>query len=77
MRQVEPLIDDVRRVLDRSLHCVVLDLRERLVRQTNLGRWLVAKLEADLFSRVLGVPVRREEESAGGLYRAVFSFGEL
>jgi predicted ArsR family transcriptional regulator len=33
---------------------------------------LVAKLEADLFTRVLGVPVKREEECAGGLYRAIF-----
>lgn len=35
---------------------------------------LVAKLEADLFSRVLGTPVQREETWAGGLYRVQFSF---
>jgi predicted ArsR family transcriptional regulator len=35
---------------------------------------LIAKLEADLFTRVLGAPVKREEECAGGLYRAVFSW---
>jgi predicted ArsR family transcriptional regulator len=33
---------------------------------------LVAKLEGDLFQRLLGTPVQREEESASGLYRVVF-----
>jgi predicted ArsR family transcriptional regulator len=33
---------------------------------------LVAKLEADLFQRLLGTPVEREETSASGLYRVVF-----
>lgn len=35
---------------------------------------LMAKLEADLYSRVLGQPVLREENEAGGLYRMVYSF---
>jgi predicted ArsR family transcriptional regulator len=34
---------------------------------------LVAKLEADLFTRLLGVPFRRSEANAAGLYRAEFS----
>jgi predicted ArsR family transcriptional regulator len=33
---------------------------------------LVAKLEADMFQRLLGVPVQREETNASGLYSAVF-----
>ena len=33
---------------------------------------LVAKLEADMFQRLLGTPVQREETSASGLYCAVF-----
>lgn len=33
---------------------------------------LIAKLESDLFTRVLGVPIKREEECSGALYRAVF-----
>ena len=35
---------------------------------------LVAKLETDLFSKVLGTPVERGEHCAGGLYRAEFKF---
>jgi len=48
--EVEALVYDVRRVLDGSLHRVVLDLRERLVGQTNLGRRFVAELESHDFS---------------------------
>jgi hypothetical protein len=33
---------------------------------------LVAKLEADLFQRLLGAMVEREEMSVSGLYRVVF-----
>lgn len=36
---------------------------------------IVAKLEADMFQRLLGVPVRREEDTASGLFRAVFHVG--
>ena len=36
---------------------------------------LVAKLEADMFQRLLGTAVRREETNASGLFRATFSFG--
>ncbi|MEQ1851850.1 MAG: hypothetical protein ABMA01_09695 [Chthoniobacteraceae bacterium] len=35
----------------------------------------VAKLEEELFGRVLGVPVVRHEENAAGLYRAEFKIG--
>jgi predicted ArsR family transcriptional regulator len=33
---------------------------------------LVAKLEADLFQRILRAPIRREEQTASGLYCATF-----
>jgi len=33
---------------------------------------LVAKLEADMFQRLIGTPVQREETSASGLYCAIF-----
>ena len=35
---------------------------------------LVARLESDLFQRLLHVPISREETVASGLYRATFSF---
>lgn len=34
---------------------------------------IIARLESELFSRVLGIPIQRVEETAGGLYRAAFS----
>ena len=37
---------------------------------------LIARLEIQLFARLLGVPVRREETSAAGLFRATFVCGE-
>jgi predicted ArsR family transcriptional regulator len=36
---------------------------------------IIARLEADLFQRLLHAPVRREEDNASGLYRAVFHVG--
>jgi predicted ArsR family transcriptional regulator len=36
---------------------------------------LVAKLEADLFQRLLGAAVQREESTASALYRATFTIG--
>jgi predicted ArsR family transcriptional regulator len=36
---------------------------------------VVAKLETDLFHRVLGAPVRREEAGASGLFLATFHIG--
>jgi len=38
---------------------------------------LIARLESEMFARLLGVPVRREETSAAGLFRAMFVCGEL
>jgi predicted ArsR family transcriptional regulator len=36
---------------------------------------IVARLEAELFQRLLGVPVRREETSVSGLFLATFTIG--
>ena len=36
---------------------------------------LVAKLESDMFQRLLGTAVQREEANASGLYRATFTIG--
>ena len=38
---------------------------------------LIARLESEMFARLLGVAVRREEMSAAGLFRATFVCGEL
>ena len=57
--------DDPLQIIEH--HSPILDL---------LRAWpLVAKLETEMFQRLLGVPVRREEISASGLYRATFSIG--
>ena len=37
---------------------------------------LLARLEREMFARLLGVPVRREETCAAGLFRATFFCGE-
>ena len=34
---------------------------------------LIARLETEMFHRLLGAPVRREETSIGGMFRAVFT----
>lgn len=36
---------------------------------------IVPKLETDMFQRLLGVPVQREEDTVSGLFRAVFHIG--
>lgn len=36
---------------------------------------IVARLETDLFQKLLGAPVRRDEETASGLFRATFTIG--
>ena len=36
----------------------------------------IARLETEIFQRLLGVPVRREETSVGGMFRAVFIIGD-
>src|ERR1700681_2227781 len=38
-------VDDVGRLLDRALYCVVLDVRKRLVGETDLRRWLVPEFQ--------------------------------
>jgi predicted ArsR family transcriptional regulator len=38
---------------------------------------LVAKLETELFQRLLGVAVQREEAVASALYRATFTIGGM
>jgi predicted ArsR family transcriptional regulator len=48
-------------------HSPILDL---------LRAWpVVAKLETEMFQRLLNTPVHREETNASGLYRATFSIG--
>ena len=36
---------------------------------------IVAKLEADLFQRLIGAPVQREEDTTSGLFRVIFRIG--
>ena len=49
-------------------HSPILDL---------LRAWpMVAKLESEMFAKILHVPVRREEESASGLFAATFLCGD-
>lgn len=51
-------------------HCPILDLMREFP--------LVARLEGEMVGRVLGVAVRREEQSVSGLYSVAFVFrGEL
>ena len=38
---------------------------------------IVAKLESEMFTRLLGTPVRREESSVSGLYCATFFCGNI
>ena len=45
-------------------HCPILDLLRAFP--------IVAKLESEMFSRLLGAPVRREENSVSGLYCVTF-----
>jgi len=47
-------------------HCPYLDVLKAYP--------LVAKLETELFAKLLGVPIHREEHHAGGQYRAEFWF---
>lgn len=49
-------------------HSPILDL---------LGAFpLIARLETEMFHRLLGVPVQREETSSGGMFRATFVLAE-
>ena len=65
MAGVEKGSDGRMRIIEH--HCPFLDVLRAYP--------VVAKLEAELFSRLIGVPVERREENAGGLYRADFFIG--
>jgi predicted ArsR family transcriptional regulator len=65
MAGVEEGSDGRMRVVEH--HCPFLDVLRAYP--------VVARLEADLFSRLIGVPVERREENAAGLYRVEFVIG--
>lgn len=65
MAELEAGADDLRIV---EHHSPILDVLRAFP--------IVAKLEAELFQRVLGTPVRREEATASGLFRATFFVAE-
>jgi predicted ArsR family transcriptional regulator len=37
---------------------------------------LIARLETEMFQRLLGTSARREETSVGGMFRVVFEIGD-
>lgn len=49
-------------------HSLILDLLRAFP--------IVVKLETEMFTRLLGAPVRREESSVSGLYCATFQCGD-
>lgn len=66
MSEFEPSRDGTLQIVEH--HSPILDL---------LRAWpVVAKLETEMFQRLLNAPVRREEATASGLYRATFSIGD-
>lgn len=65
MAGVEQGSDGRMRIVEH--HCPFLDVLRAYP--------VVARLDADLFSRLIGVPVERREENAAGLYRAEFIIG--
>ena len=65
MAELEKGADGKMRIVEH--HCPFLDVLHAYP--------VVARLEADLFRRLLGVPVERHEENAAGLYRAEFVIG--
>lgn len=65
MSECERDAHDVLRIVEH--HSPILDLLRAFP--------LVAKLETDLFQRLLGVAVERTEDVASGLYRATFALG--
>ena len=65
MTDVEQGSDGRLRIVEH--HCPFLDLLRAYP--------VVAKLETELFRRLIGVPVERREENATGLYRAEFIVG--
>ena len=62
MAQLECGSDGLLRIVEH--HCPFLDVLRAYP--------VVVRLEAELFRRLLGVPVERHEENAAGLYRAEF-----
>ena len=65
MADAEQGRDEKLRIVEH--HCPFLDVLRAYP--------VVAKLEVELFRRLIGVPVERREENAAGLYRAEFVVG--
>ncbi len=65
MAEVEGGTDGLMRIVEH--HCPFLDLLRAYP--------AVARLEVEMFRKLLGVPVERHEENAAGLYRAEFVIG--
>ena len=65
MAELERGSDGRLRIIEH--HCPFLDVLRAYP--------VVARLEVDLFRRLLGVSVERHEENAAGLYRAEFAIG--
>ena len=65
MAELERGSDGRMRIVEH--HCPFLDVLRAYP--------VVARLEVELFRRLLGVPVERREENAAGLYRAEFVIG--
>jgi predicted ArsR family transcriptional regulator len=63
MSECEPGADGVLQIVEH--HSPILDLLRAYP--------IVAKLESEMFARLLGGPVHREEAVASGLYRATFT----
>ena len=59
------LVHDTAFIRIVEYHCPIHDLLKAFP--------IVARLEAELFTRVLGAAVQREEAHASGLYRCVFT----
>jgi predicted ArsR family transcriptional regulator len=74
LRDVEGCMSELARAEEGALcivehHSPILDVLRAFP--------IVAKLEAEMFQRLLRVPVRREESSVSGLYRATFHLGNF
>lgn len=65
MSECEQDADGALRIVEH--HSPILDLLRAFP--------IVGKLEAEMIQRLLGAPVRREEDAASGLFRAVFHVG--
>jgi len=65
MSECEPVDESRLRILEH--HSPILDILRAYP--------ITAKLEAEMFQRLLGTPVRREESNASGLFCSTFSIG--